>query len=163
MIDKLDGGGRDRWPHGPATSAVQRWAVAGDDLQRVGCSGMAVSAFWEAAGTFLTSPGFGGLAAVVAAVIAFYAAARRVRVDRELAMSSQQQQRDRQNEVDSLAARNETRGRWWQILTWIWSNRQDLDDASLTEALATLADLAETVEQRRMLLVLITALDDGDR
>lgn len=68
---------------------------------------MAADYFDAGLGRFLISPGFGGAAAVVAALLAFVAARQKLSVDRE-------------------ASRQE---RWWATLTWIYdrATHENLD------------------------------------
>lgn len=63
-------------------------------------------------GTFLTSPGFGGLAAVIAAVFAARSVGKRLAGDRELA----KQQREHEVEMATTA---DSRQRWWEVLFWL--------------------------------------------
>lgn len=69
-------------------------------------------------GTFFTSPGFGGVAAVGAATIAFFAASSSSK------RSSGSANRDRQQRVDDASADRDQRdaadqrSQWWSRFTW---------------------------------------------
>ncbi|MCW4601505.1 hypothetical protein ON003_07830 [Janibacter hoylei] len=91
-------------------------------------------------GTFLTSPGFGGLAAVIAAVFAARSVGKRLAGDRELA----KQQREHEVEMATTA---DSRQRWWEVLFWLDTDSGRFDEDSFLECLAALADQTETKPQ----------------
>lgn len=78
---------------------------------------------------FFTSAGFGGAAAVVAALIAYGGILYRARTDRK------------------LAAEADSRQRWWEALMWLSDHAKDMPTGSRINALAGLARLATTEEQ----------------
>ena len=82
-------------------------------------------------GTFLTSPGFGGLAAVIAAVFAARSVGKRLAGDRELA----KQQREHEVEMATTA---DSRQRWWDVLFWLDTDSGRFDEDSFLECLAAL-------------------------
>lgn len=92
---------------------------------------------WEAArialGAFLTSPGFGGLSAAGAALIAYRGIKTRIGADRALAREADERQR------------------WWEALIWLSEHRTGLPRKSIIEAVNGLADSASTREQLLML------------
>ena len=88
--------------------------------------------FWLAMGAFLTSSGVGGLAALVAAVLAYKGIARRITFDRQ---------------QDRVA---DARERWWAAYTHLWANQSTIPVEALTEGVASLEKLAETEQQSMM-------------
>lgn len=91
-------------------------------------------------GAFVTSAGFGGLAAVIAALIAARVAADRAR-----------DQHEAEREADA-------RERWWLGWRWVWDNRFELGDEEILDALDGLNDLVSTQEQAILLGVTTAAL-----
>lgn len=120
----------------------------GDGPRAVSAAGAAaqVPRWWE----FFFSAGFGGLAAVVAAVLATWVASRRLRADRE---------RDRRDRADAIAS--ERQNRWWEQRAWVWENREVLSEAQIVNALSVLNRYTETEQQEVFLLVIADALLEG--
>lgn len=108
---------------------------------------------WDALGAFLLSPGFGGLAALVAAWLALRGVRLRLTGDRELADKARLASEQAQLDAD-------TRERWWQLARWADAQI----DAGLTPESALLGLLAEmqgsvaTREQSAMLECLAVKL-----
>lgn len=77
---------------------------------------MGVSVTWDSllrgAGTFFTSPGFGGLAVVLGAWIGWRGVQSRLAGDREIAELAATESRDRELSNDSL-------NRWWELANWV--------------------------------------------
>lgn len=120
----------------------------GDGRRTVSAAGAAgqVTQWWE----FFFSAGFGGLAAVLAAVLATWVASRRLRADRE---------RDRQDRADSITS--ERQSRWWEQRAWLWDNREVLSEAQIVNAVSVLNRYTETEQQEVFLLVIADALLEG--
>ena len=80
------------------------------------------SFFDEGFGRFIVSPGFGGLAALLAAVLVFIAA----------------QQRNAHDSREAVrAAEKDRQERWWEALTWIYDRASaERSEARLTGELA---------------------------
>lgn len=97
--------------------------------------------FRLALGAWLTSPGFGGLAALIAAVIAYLGITKRIAADHDLAIEAADRSRAAADAADE-------RQRWWEVLQWTWTNRDALEDrdpliaASVLEALEPLVQTA---------------------
>lgn len=108
-------------------------------------------------GAFLTSPGFAGLAALGAALMAFRGVRRRVEVEWELAHEAQ---RHASAEARAAAERNheerrqaEALVRWWELTRWInvQLDRENRDEDLLMSLLIELETLVTTREQSIML------------
>lgn len=97
--------------------------------------------WWEPArlaiGAFLTSSGFGGLAAFGAALLAFRGIRARIGYDQ------------------SAAVEADARERWWQAYTHLWDNREKIADEDLLDVVASLEEVAETAQQTMMLDLLV--------
>lgn len=102
---------------------------------------------WLALGAFVTSSGFGGLAALFAAGIAYLGLLRRVREDRATAVEVA----DRAAED---AVESDARERWWQLLEWLYDHKKEANDYDpfiAARTLHVLEDLASTRHQLAML------------
>lgn len=101
---------------------------------------------------FVKSPGFGALAAVVAAGIAYRAGIGRIAHDREI---------DDQHRKDALDAANDQR--WWEVLMWVYENVDTADPAKLLRICRALQAEAHTDAQRAMLGAIVDeALDQRE-
>lgn len=58
----------------------------------------------------------------------------------------------------ALAAKNDSRQRWWDALLWVWDNRDLLPPKTKVELLDALNDLSQTKEQSAMLEAVMDAL-----
>lgn len=97
------------------------------------------------AGVYLTSPGFGGAAAVFAAILAYLAANVRAEVDRKAALA------DRADD------------RWWEMHERVWSSGGNLGDDAVKLAADALEAQAEGDELRvNFMLALLDRLDPKD-
>lgn len=90
-----------------------------------------------ALGAFLTSSGFGGIAALGAAMVAYRGIKARIGYDRDAAVEA------------------DTRERWWQAYTHLWANREEIADDDLLDGVASLEEVAETAQQLMMLDLLV--------
>ncbi len=100
---------------------------------------MSLDAVRLAVGAWLTSPGFGGLAALVAAVIAYRGITKRIGADRALAVEADERQR------------------WWEVLQWTWTNREALDDRDPLITADVLVALGEAVPTKSQSVILEAA------
>jgi hypothetical protein len=109
-----------------------------------------------ALGAFLTSPGFGGVAAVVAAMVAVRGIRIRLLGDRELA--EQARQAEREADRDS-----EARARWWDLARWVDAqvDAGSIPHEGLMDLLETMADSVTTKEQSVMLECVLNKLTGG--
>lgn len=107
-------------------------------------------------GAFLTSPGFAGLAALGAALVAFRGVSTRVEIERHLAHEAQ---RHATAEARAAADRNheerrqaEALVRWWELTRWInvQLERENRDKDLLMSLLIELETLVTTREQSIM-------------
>ena len=89
--------------------------------------------FWLAVGAFMTSPGFGGLMAAVAAGIAYAGIRHRLNGDKAIA------QGDR-DAAATVAVATDALERWWDAYTWLWDNRASLGQPERVLAIAALRD-----------------------
>lgn len=105
--------------------------------------------WWE----FITSPGAGGVAALVAAIIAFTGILIKNAADKA------EGARDRAQDA-SLAKDAEDARRWWELAGWTWTNRIDLGTTGVLEMLSVLEEQAHTAEQRTILAGIVTGLRD---
>jgi len=113
----------------------------------------------DALGTFVVSPGFGGLAALITALVALKVARERLAADAEAA--SKQRVADatavtKQIEANERAAadqrfqdekqqlRNDSLNRWWQLALWL-DKQIDEGNFSVDQALTTLETLEKSV------------------
>jgi len=87
--------------------------------------------WWE----FITSPGAGGLAALLAALLALLGIrlknafdSREARQDRAQAATLASQDRA---QAAGLASAAEAARRWWELAMWTWANRDDLGTAGV--------------------------------
>ncbi|MEO7131675.1 MAG: hypothetical protein ABIZ07_09910 [Dermatophilaceae bacterium] len=111
---------------------------------------MTDSPFWLAIGAFIVSPGFGALAAVLAAFLAYWGIGRQLRGERALAQEKASNDR-------ATALEGDRRRRWWTVLTWLWENRDDLGEVELMKGLIALKSTGLTAEQATMLQVVTEA------
>jgi len=108
-------------------------------------------------GTFVTSPGAGGTAAVVAAYLAYRGIATRLAGEKTIADK---------HRADQLV--DEARQRWWDALMLLWGDSGKFADNPevLQEALEALESAVTTEEQRVMLkamsLVLIPPVSEDE-
>jgi len=105
-------------------------------------------------GAFLTSPGFGGLAAVVGALAAVRVAMARLRGDYQMAAQSHKRNQHAAREADA-------RARWWDTLQWLWTNRDQVGDQAFLAGLQSLAAIVETRQQSVMLEIVTNTLTPG--
>lgn len=118
---------------------------------------------------FLTSPGFGGLAALAAALLAYRGIRIRLQGDQQLAQQARlaaDQSAERNREIELKATlENDARNRWWALATWI--DQQigvaSLPTADLLELLERLGDAVTTSEQSVMVESLVRKVIGGDR
>jgi hypothetical protein len=107
-------------------------------------------------GAFVTSSGFGGVAAVVGAQAAARVAGARLRGDYQMASQSHQRNQNAERDADA-------RARWWETLQWLCANKEDVDQQAFLEGLQSLAAMVETRQQSVMLeIVTKTLLPGGD-
>ena len=109
-----------------------------------------------ALGAYLSSPGFGGVAAVVAALVAVRGVRIRLRGDRELA--------DPAGVAARVAAHeSEARARWWDLARWVDAQieAESIPRESLMDLVETMADSVTTKEQSVMLECVVTKLTGG--
>lgn len=100
-------------------------------------------ALWSWLNEFVTSAGFAGAAAVVAAFVAYRGIVRRISADRDLAREADERQR------------------WWEAVSWFWDNRQEIDPDLALDTLDSLGGLAQTREQAAYLKAVQTAIVEG--
>lgn len=81
----------------------------------------------------MTSPGFGGLMAAVAAGIAYLGIRTRLEGDKDIAQTKARTDADAAVATDALE-------RWWDAYTWLWDNRKDLGQPERALAIASLRD-----------------------
>lgn len=110
---------------------------------------------FRAAGAFFTSSGFGGLMAVVAAVIAARAVSERLEGDRAIAEKRHDHER-------AMAAIADSRQRWWEVLFWVDEDAARFDDDPFLDCLAALADEAETHPQIEALNAVLSRRYPGE-
>jgi hypothetical protein len=112
---------------------------------------------------FAKSPGFGALAALAAAAVAYRAATRRMAHDRAVeddhradASAAGVQQR-----TDALEAANQQR--WWEMLRWVYDNIDTKDPDKMLRICQTLGGEAHTDGQKAMLAAIVEERlqDDG--
>jgi len=152
-----------------------------DDQRAVGfVAGVAVSSGLElvrlSLGAFLTSSGFGGVAAVGAAYWAYRTAAKRLEGDRDIARrghenaarmaaagvrAAQELAEDGRKADRDKAAEDDRRARWWETLRWLWSHRDVIDEQAFLEGVQALAQMVETRQQSVMLEIVTKALTPG--
>ena len=94
---------------------------------------MTDNAFALALGAFLTSSGFGGLMAAVAAGLAYLGVRHRLVGDKEIAEKNRKADADAAVATDALE-------RWWDAFTWLWDNREHLGVAERALAIQSLRD-----------------------
>lgn len=95
-----------------------------------------------ALGAFLTSSGFGGVAALGAAALAYRGIKARIEYDQTAAVQA------------------DTRERWWQAYTHLWDNREQIADDDLLDGVASLQEVAETKQQTMMLDLLVAEVEE---
>lgn len=110
---------------------------------------------WEtvrlALGAFVTSSGFGGLAAVCAAAIAYKGIGRRIRADKEMAA-------DKSSAEADAATMSDQRQRWWDALYWVWEHHGDLTDDAVLDLIDSLERGSTTPQQSAMLEAVMDAI-----
>lgn len=117
-----------------------------------------MSVHWElirlSVGAFVTSSGFGGVAAVGAALVAAKVAGSRLRGDYRLAAQGHVRNQRAVRDADA-------RARWWETLQWLWTNRDSADEQAFLEGLQSLAEMVETRQQSVMLEIVTKTLTPG--
>ena len=93
---------------------------------------------------FVKSPGFGALAAVAAAGVAYMAASRRINHDRESDDAQRKAALDSANEQH-----------WWEVLMWVYDNIDTQDPDKMLRICRALADDAHTDGQKAMLAAIV--------
>ncbi len=107
-----------------------------------------------ALGAFVTSSGFGGVAVLTAAWIAYRTAADRLSGDRDIAARAMAAKESQDAEADR-------RERWWAAQRWLWENRTALiaaDPVAVSRAIASLRKQADTETQYLTLDVMIVGM-----
>lgn len=89
--------------------------------------------FWLAVGAFMTSPGFGGLMAAVAAGIAVVGIRLRLNGDKVIAEGDREA-------AAAAAVATDALERWWDAYTWLWENHEKLGQYERALAIASLRD-----------------------
>ena len=117
-------------------------------------AGSPLNVNWElvrlSIGAFLTSSGFGGVAAVCAALVAAKVAGSRLRGDYRLAA-------EQHNRNQEAAHASDARARWWETAQWLWLNKEQIADPDFLEALQALGKMVETKQQSVMLEIVTKA------
>ncbi|KQR17263.1 hypothetical protein [Cellulomonas sp. Leaf334] len=112
---------------------------------------------------FLTSPGFAGLAATLAALTTVATVMFRGRIDRRLAADARlaTEDADRHTRQRELADREAEH--WWEMYSWAIKNMPALraEPVSSLALFHALADQAPTDTETALLLVAIEMLDSG--
>jgi hypothetical protein len=147
------------WPIVPQSAVTSPYSAGPAPDLRSGSERRAarhqLSAGWEfvrlSVGAFLTSPGFGGLAAVVGALAAVRVAMARLRGDYAMATQSQRRNQNAAREADA-------RARWWDTLQWLWTNKEEVGEQAFLEGLQSLAAMVETRQQSVMLEIVTNTL-----
>ena len=94
--------------------------------------------------SFVKSPGFGALAALSAAAIAYRAATRRIEHDRSI---------DLEHRRDAVIAANDER--WWEALMWVYDNIDSKDPVQMLRICSALESEAHNDGQRAMLAAIV--------
>ncbi|WP_299036171.1 hypothetical protein [uncultured Pseudokineococcus sp.] len=125
-------------------------------------AGASASHLFGVLGTFVVSPGFGGLAAVVAAGVAYRAAAEGRRQTERQALLSRDHDRA-QAAADRLNALEDREDdRWWTMYRMVYEDAAGLGQNGVTLALEALDRRAHTDEQDSFLVVLSERLTPTD-
>jgi hypothetical protein len=110
-----------------------------------------VNLSWSWLDSFVRTPGFGAIAALVAAVIAYRAATLRIR-------------HDQQTDADRRAAEETSAdaGRRWEMLMWVYEHLDTVDPARILTVCRALALEMKTPLERSMLAAMMKDRLDED-
>lgn len=117
----------------------------------VGCKVAGVSETFAWIGKFVTSTGFGGLMAALAAVLAYQGTLRRIHADQEMARQQRDADLQSQESADALA-------RWWDVSSWVWENRRELTPYEREKVIESLRDSMIHKPHGAILVALTSAL-----